>query len=584
MPKEHAECPLQKAVATTLHHIQQGLLHYARHFQQNAVHMWNPFEELADTFAILPLSSRIEGTNFGAGTILLDFLVLAGLLVDCLDPVTKQVFWKATDDIAKKWVYVVGYLLSLDNLESFIKMLHKSKVTFDECFLQVLKFQKALSRVVTIPGDLHVKFHTLGPIFRIFYGGFLQVFQTALGWKRLKLKVSECYQLAYKLFNLVFGEVERMLLDCFEVNEGQKLMACAAVQSVDHFAIYYAKHFDTWFVEQRTKSEDEHRRYLCNFAYLGWGFMMLDDAVRTGCTPTIEYQICWWAPVWLELGKHRHYKLSLSQTEQLYRDLPYSILQEIRINRTARFYAGKDRDGQPMHRREMHHVVETVNGWQETAVPVGKTMEARQKCSSHLVATRRSMQYIDQVFRQTSNPEMNQDVGNKKAKTKHPSANPDKALVYEMLVLGGAHTIAPGQKMTDRRYWNVLPEMTTDLKNPKKHRNEPEKKEDLIVSAVKMALSQKDKEESELRVNSMDIDEEEAVGGDSEEDEAAQLEDDSEEGIAMVVGMLRMASTLHMSLRRMIPISMMGLTMSLMTTSKTAMQTQRQWQYPRRQQ
>jgi len=263
---------------------------------------------------------------------LLDFLVLAGLLIEKKDPVTKWVYWVAAENIEEKWVYVVGDLLSLDNLESFIKMLHKSKVTFDECYRQVLDFEKALSRVVSIPGDLHVKFHTLGPIFRVYYGEFLQVFQTALGWKRLKLKVSECFQLAHKLFVLVMGEVERLLLDCFAM-----LVAASSMKTDEQFAIFFAKHFELWFATQRTKSDDELRHYLCNFAHLGWSYMLLDKSVHAGDTPVIEYIICWWGPVWLELGKHRYYKLSLSQTEQLYRDLPYTILQEIRINGTAVF-------------------------------------------------------------------------------------------------------------------------------------------------------------------------------------------------------------------------------------------------------
>jgi hypothetical protein len=60
----------------------------AHKFQQKTVKSWNPFAELADAFAILPLLSRIEGTIFGAGTVLLDFLVLSGLLIEETNPVT----------------------------------------------------------------------------------------------------------------------------------------------------------------------------------------------------------------------------------------------------------------------------------------------------------------------------------------------------------------------------------------------------------------------------------------------------------------------------------------------------------------
>lgn len=157
----------------------------------------------------------------------------------------------------------------------------------------------------------------------------------------------------------------------------------------------------------------------------------------------------------------------------------------------------------------MDHVVETVNGWQETATPVGKTAETRQRSSSSLVASHRSMQYTDLVFRQTSTPYKNVDPGNKKAKTKHPSAQPEQKLVYEILVLCDAHKEIAGRKMTDRLVWNALSNTNTDLKNPKKHKKDAEKKEDHLGSAVKRTWSQKDKEDSEKRVKDSGIDDEE---------------------------------------------------------------------------
>jgi len=62
MPKEHAESGERRTVMSVLHHTRMGLLRSARKFQQDTVHTWNSFEELADAFAILPLSSRIDGT------------------------------------------------------------------------------------------------------------------------------------------------------------------------------------------------------------------------------------------------------------------------------------------------------------------------------------------------------------------------------------------------------------------------------------------------------------------------------------------------------------------------------------------
>ena len=46
-------------------------------------------------------------------------------------------------------------------------------------------FKQALDKFVPVPGDLHVSFHLLDSIYHLFYGGLLQAFQMALGWKRI---------------------------------------------------------------------------------------------------------------------------------------------------------------------------------------------------------------------------------------------------------------------------------------------------------------------------------------------------------------------------------------------------------------
>ena len=62
-------------------------------------------------------------------------------------------------------------------------------------------------------GDLHRGgFAILNTIFTLFYGDFLQVFQTAIGWKRIKdSDIKKTYQQAGALVNIVCTEVMRVL-------------------------------------------------------------------------------------------------------------------------------------------------------------------------------------------------------------------------------------------------------------------------------------------------------------------------------------------------------------------------------------
>ena len=55
-------------------------------------------------------------------------------------------------------------------------------------------------------GDLHGGgFAILNTIFTLFYGGFLQVFQTAMGWKRVKGSgIAKTYQQAGAIVDIVY--------------------------------------------------------------------------------------------------------------------------------------------------------------------------------------------------------------------------------------------------------------------------------------------------------------------------------------------------------------------------------------------
>ena len=54
----------------------------------------------------------------------------------------------------------------------------------------------ALNQVVLGVGDLHGGgFAILNTIYTLFYGGFLQAFQTAMGWKRIRgSDIAKIYQ------------------------------------------------------------------------------------------------------------------------------------------------------------------------------------------------------------------------------------------------------------------------------------------------------------------------------------------------------------------------------------------------------
>jgi hypothetical protein len=96
-----------------------------------------------------------------------------------------------------------------DQSRNFQEFYHKSTI-----------FAQALNRIIMVPGDLHGGgFHFLMVVFQLFYGGVLQAFQTALGWKKIRgTDVTKTYEQSAQLASLVLAEVERQMYATFVNN------------------------------------------------------------------------------------------------------------------------------------------------------------------------------------------------------------------------------------------------------------------------------------------------------------------------------------------------------------------------------
>ena len=144
---------------------------------------------------MLPVSVLDETTKVGATGVVLDFMTLHGLL----DWDENSNIYKPGASWQKKWLFVVGDGLSIDRIFQFfddVMAITDSKtVSFRQAYRQAIALATVIHRVVPITGDLHVRFHMLESIYRLFYGGFLQCFQHRLKWKRLDpVDVSNSYR------------------------------------------------------------------------------------------------------------------------------------------------------------------------------------------------------------------------------------------------------------------------------------------------------------------------------------------------------------------------------------------------------
>ena len=130
-----------------------------------------------------------ETTSEGAKNVTLKILVDLGYLAWADD---EHTLLRVPDSSPWRRLYLFGDQLTVDRVASMIpnmmELLGDLKTV--EGAKEVLK---ALSSVFLMMGDLHVNMHFLDAMFRLCYGAFLQVFQTVLGWKRLRKEVIDSY-------------------------------------------------------------------------------------------------------------------------------------------------------------------------------------------------------------------------------------------------------------------------------------------------------------------------------------------------------------------------------------------------------
>jgi hypothetical protein len=111
---------------------------------------------------------------------------------------------------------------------------------------------KALDQCVALPSNLQGGgFHFLVVVHSLYYGGFIQSIQTALGWKQIHGKdVMQCYQQAADLITMTLLEVKRQLyqshLEMIAAGEDLKREYDAIKENPLALTIHLAKGFLSW--------------------------------------------------------------------------------------------------------------------------------------------------------------------------------------------------------------------------------------------------------------------------------------------------------------------------------------------------
>ena len=308
----------------------------------------------------LPAATDDETTKAGTGAIVNKFFRLSDLIIPANRPTdiipagaqrNDKVKWANPSDIDSRWMLLVGDGLSFERFRNYKDDLTSKQASFCTHYEETRVVLRALGQVVFLPGDLHGGcFHTLGPVYSLFYGGFLQPIQVALGFKRIDAsKVENTYIQASILALKVLTECERQAYDAF-VNQMSEatMLSLAAMDDAASVSDELARQFQTWFDCKLATSTDEVFRFGLHFIKVMRLYKLFRTSIRMGDAIAIESCYARFAPVWAVLGKHIYVEIALSQMETLYGRAPYWLLQLARDNRTGRLHDGNDKDGRPL--------------------------------------------------------------------------------------------------------------------------------------------------------------------------------------------------------------------------------------------
>jgi hypothetical protein len=342
-----------------------------------------------------------------------------------------------------------------------------------------------------IPGNLHGGgFHFLAVVYLLYYGGFLQAIQFALGWKRIRgSDVTKTYQQCASLALLVLGEVERGLYRTFISN----LVSERGIPFFESFeerpkalASFLGRQFLEWVQKKASSTTDEVFRLCLYYLLLTRKYKLFRLSVRNGDSILVEYLYEYFIPIWLSTSKHNYVEIALNQIEDLYGRVPFHVLQAARENRMQPIHKGVDRDGTPMAQWALDAVMELLQikykamnfpnsreGWQNHSTNMPLVSRAKIFCQSEY-SRRYDVESYDEQFFEFEAAGEKQDKGNTKTQAKTPRRNLEKIMVSEILLLVDAFNETDHRAMNVKVFWSVLKDVTTTFEDEAKDDDECE--------------------------------------------------------------------------------------------------------------
>ena len=460
------------------------------------------------------------------------------------------------DNIEERWAMTPCDGLSHEQWRAYLSEIMdlQENMTYTKHYRLCREILKAANQTVLCPGDLHLTlFHTLSPIYKIFYGGFIQPFKVALGMKRIEWeRVEKCCEQTSLLVLLLLGRVEMRLMEVFVCVIGEDAESDPDTVQGKHIAHHIAVEFDGWLDGKIATSSDQWFRVVCHFTKMARHYRLFKESLRNGCPLTIEYLLLEFSNVFMAIGKPKCLESALCTTEEWYDRMPYWMLQVIRDNRTAKLYDGRRRDGVETAERPNDEMIELSNA-AFTSMDFPPSTAAWETHSKNVSLVKQASMFVETQYRRKQDVDAQDafnageqggdkiDTTNRKKGSTRPSENNKKKLIDKMLTLSGVLVETPNRELIPNQIWDIIGSVTTELVKDEEKAGEPVGEEELLSNVYNemhdvrftSTSSGEVEEETQTTINIVpDADaEDEAALEESDEEEEVEPQSNGEEQI-----------------------------------------------------
>ena len=304
-------------------------------FQHNVTRTCNPDRVHATETNYMGIVTMSEAASQECGGLTLDLLYKFGVLIKLED---------GTFDLGPDWeekrCYIIGDVKTADNIDKFIRDLVGRPLSLNHVSDLADIFEKALTRVVVLPGDWHAGLSKLQAIHNIYWDDLLAPFLLALQWKLIYKDARKNYFGARRLVQYVFEQMVTIMMELYVSKYYEELLLSfkeETDQTDDNYVCFIALSFEKWLVDLRT-SNDHWLRVCSGFVFMANEFNTFVDSYRSGDAIGIDEGYHIFTSVYRVTGQHRYLERAWRQDEQLY-GIPYRMTEEARRHRTSRQYS-----------------------------------------------------------------------------------------------------------------------------------------------------------------------------------------------------------------------------------------------------